>query len=374
MLNELEVVSYLLERGLLRQKDFVNGNVAVVNTSRRNHNFQVLSPSGSYQLKQAVGPDRVATISREAALYQALHSEHGAARVARYLPKFRGYDSEQSLLILEFVHDVETIRERQERAGTAPASAADEVAEALAALHSAQGVNVAQDWDGYPQKKLIRNLREPELKILATASGAELQAIETVQSQKSLCVRLEELDARQSVKAFIHGDVRGDNFLIPRKENREGTGLKLVDFEFAGWGDAAWDVGAVFAEYLSYWIFSTPIVGGATTARMMRLASMPLERVQAPMRAFWRRYVRAMKLEGAEFERFLRDAVDYCGVRLLCMVIESGVSSASLGPVQRRLLQIAANILLRPERAVEQLLGIANARGGQRVARARRRK
>jgi thiamine kinase-like enzyme len=366
MLSELEVVPYLIERGLLRSKDFVDGNVAVVNTSRRNHNFQILSPSGSYQLKQAVGPDRVATISREAALYQALRGERGAARAARYLPKFHCYDTERSVLILEFVHDVETIRQRQERAGTAPAGAAEEAAEALSALHSVQGLNVAQDWEGYPQKKLIRNLREAEFRIMATASGAELQAIEMVQGQKALCEQLAELEARPSAKAFIHGDVRGDNFLIPRTRQH---GLKLVDFEFAGSGDAGWDVGAIFAEYLSYWIFSTPIAGGTTTGRLMRLSNMPLVRVQAPMQAFWRRYVRAMKIEGVEGERFLRGAVGYCAVRLLCMVIEGGVSSASLGPMERRLLQVATNILLRPERAAEELLDIANLTGGRRSPR-----
>lgn len=72
MLSQREVVPYLLSRGLLTSQSIVEGDLVVDDVSRRNHNFLVASASGRYLLKQAVGPDRVRTISREAAFYTAV--------------------------------------------------------------------------------------------------------------------------------------------------------------------------------------------------------------------------------------------------------------------------------------------------------------
>ena len=72
MLSQHEVVPYLLVRGLLTAQSVVDGDLAVDDVSRRNHNFLVASASGRYLLKQGTGPDRVRTISREAAFYRVL--------------------------------------------------------------------------------------------------------------------------------------------------------------------------------------------------------------------------------------------------------------------------------------------------------------
>jgi serine/threonine protein kinase len=359
VLNEAEVIPYLLSRDLISPNCVVEGNLAVLDTSRRNHNFRVVSPAGCYLLKQAVGLDRVKTISHEASIYQRLSSEAGSSGFARYLPKFYAYDAEEHILILEFVQDAETLREQHERSGRPSAHTAEHVADALAALHRVSKLNVGQNGEVFTQRLPVPSLHQPDLKIFHTISSAGVQLIKIIQGQKKLGELLDRLREEWHAHAFVHGDVRGDNFLIPMgSASGRKRWLKIVDFEYACLGDPAWDVGSVFAEYVSFWLFSIPIIGGAQPDRFLGLASCPLEKVQPSIRSFWRRYAVSMRLEQSKSNQSLLLAVKYCGARLLNMAFEMSAASNSVSAHLLSLVQVGMNVLLEPEKAAVELLGI----------------
>ena len=67
MLTQRTVVPYLLQRKLISEQAIVEGDLAVVDTSRRNCNFEVISKRGPcYLLKQGVEPDGIKTVRHEA--------------------------------------------------------------------------------------------------------------------------------------------------------------------------------------------------------------------------------------------------------------------------------------------------------------------
>jgi aminoglycoside phosphotransferase (APT) family kinase protein len=359
VLNEAEVIPYLLSRNLITPNCAVDGDAAIVDTSRRNHNFRVISPDGSYLLKQAVGLDFVETISHEACVYRMLSSGNRRNEFARHMPKFYAYDAEQHVLILEFVQDAETLREQHQRAGRASAHTAEQVADALAALHRVTGFSGDGNREAFTQRSPVPSLHRPDLKIFRTISGAGLQLIKTVQGQQKLGELLDQLREEWRADSFMHGDVRADNFLIPvESPSGRKRSLKIVDFEFTGFGDPAWDVGSVFAEYLSFWILSIPIIGGAPPDRFLALASCPFEKVQPCIRAFWRRYAASMGLEKSKSDQSLLVAVRYCGVRLLKMAFEMAATTSSMSAHLLCLVQVGMNVLLEPEKAAVELLGV----------------
>jgi hypothetical protein len=97
MLTQRAVVPYLLQRKLISEQAIVEGDLVVLDASRRNLNFQVISERGpSYLLKQGVEPDGMETVSREATIYQRLHSSIGNYWLDRNLPHFFGYDPSSS--------------------------------------------------------------------------------------------------------------------------------------------------------------------------------------------------------------------------------------------------------------------------------------
>lgn len=359
MLTAHEVVPYLLSRSLVTPQCVVEGNVAVVDISRRNHNFKIISPAGCYLLKQAVGLDRVETVAREASIHQMLSLETATNGFVRYLPKFHAYDAEQHILILEFVKDAETVREQHGRAGRASAHTAEQVADALAALHRVSSVNVDPNWEALTLRLPALSLHRPDLMIFRTVSSARVEFVKIIQRQRKLGELLDKLREEWKSDVFIHGDVRGDNILIPAQPaSGRKCWLKIVDFEYACKGDPAWDVGSVFAEYLSYWFFSFPFIGGARPDRFLGLAGCPLEKVQPLIRSFWLRYVFSMGLEKWKSDYLLLRAVKYCGARLLHMALETTYASNSIAANQICLLQVGTNVLLQPEEAAVELLEI----------------
>jgi hypothetical protein len=65
-----------------------------------------------------------------------------------------------------------------------------------------------------------------------------------------------------------------------------------------------------------------------------------------------------MGLEKSKSGQSLLAAVRYCGVRLLKMAFEMGVNSSSASGHLLCLVQVATNVLLEPEKAAVELLGI----------------
>jgi thiamine kinase-like enzyme len=357
MLSQREVVPYLLGQGLLTSQSVVEGDLVIDDVSRRNHNFLVASASGRYLLKQAVGPDRVQTISREAAFYRAVcNKENG---FSRYLPKFYLYDEERNILIIESLERVETLRERQLRTGRSSSGVAEELAEALAALHQF-GADLTSEFATAGSSK-ARLPHRPDLEIFCSLSGGGIEVIKIIQENTKVADVLDQLTDEPNGSSVIHGDVRGDNFLLPAGAGaRRERWLKIIDFELATRGDPAIDIGWMFADYLSQWIFSLPLIAGYRPDRFEAIARWPLWKVQPLVRSFWRRYVSSIGLNRSQSDQFRSRAVKHCGARLLHLAMETTYTSNDITRSQLCLLQVGTNILLQPEAAALDLMGIGN--------------
>jgi aminoglycoside phosphotransferase (APT) family kinase protein len=361
MLSQREVVPYLLARGLLTSQSVVEGHLVIDDVSRRNHNFLVASASGRYLVKQALGPDRVRTIAREAAFYRAVcEKENG---FSRYLPKFYLYDEERSILVIESLKSVETLREQQLRTGRSSSGVAEELAEALAALHQFNA-DFASEFVNAGSSK-ARLPHRPDLETFRSLSGGGIEVIRMIQANRNVADVLDQLTDEPKGSSVIHGDVRGDNFLLPAGAGaRRGRRLKIIDFELATRGDPAVDIGWMFADYLSQWIFSLPLIAGYRSDHFHAVARWPLGKVQPLLRSFWRRYVLSMRPDRSESDQFRSRAVKHCGARLLHIAMETTYTSNNITRSQLCLLQVGTNILLDPEAACIELIGIGNGRRG----------
>ena len=127
--------------------------------------------------------------------------------------------------------------------------------------------------------------------------------------------------------------------------------MLLVDWELAGRGDPAFDVGSVLAEYLRVWVGSIPIVEPVDPGRLVARARHPLASMRPAIHAFWSAYRSAHPVA-------LRRVVELGAVRLLQTAVEraQGLSFPSAHVVT--LVQLADNMLRRPDDAAAALLGL----------------
>jgi aminoglycoside phosphotransferase (APT) family kinase protein len=352
-LAQQDVVPYLLHSGLISPAAVVDGPLVVHDRSSRNRNYAVKAETGpSLLLKQGIGAAGAHAVAREATVYGRLAAEPALRAL---VPRPYGYDSRRGILVLELVTDAPDLRSYHHQRRRFPATPGRLLGRALGTLHrvTRSGHDEPQpDWA--PTPLLIHR---PDLSVMRDASAASLELIKLIQHAPGLPESIDELRATWRPEALVHLDLKWDNCLLARHpRSGRATVLKLIDWESGSLGDPCWDLGAAFSQYLSAWVFSIPVTGAVPPERFPELATHPLEEMHAALRACWTAYRRAL---GADDDaRRLVQSVRYAAVRLLQTALEAAQMADQLtGPVVLH-VQLAANMLERPEEAAVHLLGL----------------
>jgi hypothetical protein len=362
-LDQSEVALYLLRRRLLSEVSIVDGDLRIVDVSRRNRNFKVFTePGPSYLLKQGIGQSGKATIAYESTVYQFLGELPGNTWLRHYLPHYYGYDEHEGILILELLRDARNFQENRTRRRHFSRTRAAALGLALSRFHRLTGSAIASDQAGRFLGRIpwVLSFHRPGLGLFRDISNANLQLLKIIQNTVEFQRMLDELREGWRVDSLIHNDVKWENCLVFPPSNSGGkTGLKIIDWEFADLGDSCWDAGAVFSNYLSFWLFSIPVAGEEPPDRFLELAECPLEQMQPAIRAFWHAYVRGTGLDSAKSEESLLRAVKYAAARLIQTGFEQMQHSTQLTGNLVCLLQLSLNIMQRPREAIAHLLGIS---------------
>ncbi len=359
-LAEAQVVPWLLERGLLSPAELVDGEVRVLDSSRRNRNFRVLRDAGpAYLVKQGTLRDGFSPVRREARAYELFSRQ----LMFRATPRVHLYDAPDDVLVVELVPGAEDLRQRHGSQRHPSRRAAGALGDAAARLHTV--VPAAVPWhdaqrllgEGEPG---VLTVQRPGLALLRDFSGACIELVRLLQSQADVLELLDEVRRDWRCSALIHHDLRLDNVLVPLRKRGEPPGWTavLVDWETAALGDPDWDVGTVFGEYLGEWLVTVPGGRGAPPSEMLELASRPLTSVQPAVRAFWQAYVRTARLSREQAQERAVRAARYAGLKLIQSALEQ-VQSCSVWTVSSVcFLQVGTNVLREPHRALSVLLGL----------------
>jgi hypothetical protein len=358
------VVPYLLERGLVSAADIVEGDLEVVDVGRRNENLKVIRKRGmSYVLKQpGTGePATEATIRSEAALYGYLQVTRSAARLRKFLPRFCGWDEDRCLLVSELVEGPPLWRHYAATvAPEFPADSAAPLGEALGAFHHffRQAAH-PPDWMSalHAAPPWILSAHRPSPEVFSRLSPANLQLLSLLQKESALVSGLDGLRRDWTPDTLIHNDLKGDNVLVA-SDGEAGTSIRIVDWELVQIGDAAWDVGAVFRDFLDYWLLSVPLSGDLTAEQMLDAAKIPLAKLHPAARAFWSGYCAAADIGRDSHRAFLLRSLRFAGARLAQGAYELSSGTANPSNFAIALLQLAANVMVNPEDASLTLFGI----------------
>src|SRR4051794_3139425 len=112
MLTQFAVAHYLLERDVISPEILVDGDLSVLDFTRRNTNFKVVSRQGpGFLLKQGVDDERRVMLAHEADVYGLLHSRAAGKRLRRYMPRLHLYHAEECTLVFELLREAETLEE-----------------------------------------------------------------------------------------------------------------------------------------------------------------------------------------------------------------------------------------------------------------------
>ncbi len=341
MIEQSDIAHYLLSLGVVKPRQVVEGDFAIVDVSRRNCVFLVTPPSGAVFVVKQAAPGPAEFLAHEASVLRLLA---GAPEVARHVPEV--VHEQDGCIVLRTPADA---RDWAKHQGRFPRIPARNLGRVLAGLHRLS-LDVPQA--ARPIWGLM--LPEPPHDFVIDLSAGAQDLLARIQASSAVCERLEALSDTDSQGALIHGDLRWENCLaLPAPGSRRRTRVLLVDWELADSADPAFDVGSVLAEYLRVWLGSIPIVDPVDPGRLVHRALHPLRHMHPAMRAFWSAYAGASTDPPA-----LRRVVELTGVRLLQTAIERARGLLTPSAYVVTLVQLADNLLRRPDDAALDLLGL----------------
>jgi aminoglycoside phosphotransferase (APT) family kinase protein len=348
-LSASEVTHYLLRAGLIDARDAVEDGIDVFDISRRNVNFRVaVRDRRAYVVKQSREAGAADTVTAENAAYELLER---SPRARKHLARRLRWDAERGILTLEALGGGKDLAAHHARTARFSRAIGTQLGAALAALHALRPRAPSRT-----QAPWVLRLAHPWLQAVSELSAANIQLVRLLQGTPHFAESLDELEGDFASEAFVHNDVKLENILVARAGRRARP--VIVDWEMAGEGDPAWDLGGLFGSYLGLWLASIPITGDTPPDQWPGLARHPLEAMQPLLRAAWARYRRDRRLAPAASVRLVDRAARYAGARLVQSAFERSQLALTLDSTSTLMLQVALNMLTRPLEGRVHLLGI----------------
>jgi len=365
ILSTRTLAPYLLDRGLLSPAEVVDGDVTIADLSRRNRNFRVRrgdAPGLFIKQPQDWEPHSAETLRREATCYLLGRDDPDFAALGELLPRFVDYDAQRCVLALELLPSDESLGDYHTRHGHFPPEMGEALGTMLGSYHRHAG-NRTRDAGrdaAFPRGlPWILYVVQHNPTHAGRASAANHEVARILSRYPEFAATLDGLRAGWRRDALIHGDLKWENCVVLPAVDGAAPAVRIVDWEMADFGDPCWDVGSIFQAYLCFWILSIQAADSAPPEQLPALAKVPLERMQPALRAFWDAYAKTLGADAAESAERLRRSTQYAAARMLQTAWEHTAFAPSLSPNILCILQVAMNVLLRPDEAVRTLLGIA---------------
>src|SRR4029450_8013632 len=232
--------------------------------------------------------DAMLTLKREAACYELARDNPALSRL---MPRLLRYEESRHMLVLELLPDAESLLNYHTRHKGFPIEIGRMLGEGLGIYQMHAGAMLE---DERLKTLLIRQI--PVILTLARGGHAMLARFgrigpafsALIQQHKDFEELLEALGAEWRFDSLIHGDMKWDNILVFKAS--ETVDFRIIDWEMADFGDAAWDVGAVLQSFLSVWIMSMPMASGLPPEGYIGMAAQPLEAMRPVLKSFWEAY------------------------------------------------------------------------------------
>jgi hypothetical protein len=356
-LTVTNLASYLAGRGLVELDSVVDGDFAVQEAGRRNRNFKVsrgvLPGLFVKQVANTASWEPIVTVHREAAFYKEISSRPPLAPVAKLTPRLVDFNPAHVCLVSELVENGENYNEYHHRIGAFPEMPAEILGRGMAAYHSlppqaladllARGVLPGQvPW--------ILSLNPATLSPLGEMPQIGPMMLAVLPQYPALLHTLLALRYEWVFDSLIHGDMKWDNLVV--SEEGDEPQLRVVDWELADIGDAAWDAGAVIAAYIGAWMLMLSASGTSPAEVPTRFAEM-----RQALRAFWTTYAATRGLQ-AVARPYLERCMRFAAARLALTVFEFLYGAPQMTPLLLAMLQTGQGMTSNPGQAASEMLGL----------------
>ncbi len=199
-----------------------------------------------------------------------------------------------------------------------------------------------------------------------------LKFYELVQRYESLGQAIAQLNGLYTPCCLTHSDLKFNNLLVHQDWQAQTSGdrsaeliwddaalIRIIDWEKRLWGDPAFDLGCLVADYLKRWLKSLMASPDISIEVALQLATTPLERVQPSLRQLVQGYLCHFPEVLELFPDFLSRVMRFAGLALIESLQAHIHYYEPFGNVGICMLQVAKTLLCSPEASTVTVFGQA---------------
>lgn len=279
----------------------------------------------------------------------------------RWLVEPIDIDLDRSMIVVEYLSDFVDLYDFYE-SEQFPMSIVENLGRALGQIHRSTfnqhhyetfliELNQGKSVNRIP--RVLYGLERLSVSVFGRVQQESLEFYRLFQRYESLGTAIAQLKASWNPCCLIHRDLRFPNILV----QPETANVRIIDWEKFGWGDPAYDLGTVIANYLMIWLRSLVIHKGLDLASTLKLAKVSIAQLQPSLAALRSAYF-------AEFSEidFVR-SLQFAGVVLIDAI---QIKLQYYEPFNNRdicQMQVAKTLLCQPEQAMQTVFGNSNVAG-----------
>lgn len=220
-----------------------------------------------------------------------------------------------------------------------------------------------EDFDRVPN--LLHGLERITPEIFGVVCVDGIKFFELYQRYDSLKQAIAELNTAFQACCLTHNDLKLDNILLhteweqalSKAEPSSNSVIRLIDWEKWSWGDPAYDLGTILANYLKIWLSSLAIATDLDVETALHLATIPLDAIQPSMVALTKAYLDNFPEIIERRPDFFRRVVQFTGFGLIEKIQVKLEYQEPFGNIGICMLQIAKTLLCHPEQSTPIIFG-----------------
>jgi 5-methylthioribose kinase len=285
------------------------------------------------------------------------------------------FDADSSILVFDYLDHYLELKNFYTEGNTFPPIILDAIGAALASIHRAtldreqykvflkdspKGAMITE-----PQNFLWRlKYLSPQIFSVICSDGIEF--LKLYQRHADLHHAIEQVSAAFDACCLTHTDLRLNNILLhqqwksyaPENSLQENL-IRLIDWESCRWGDPAFDLADLIANYLVLWLDSLVVSKAISLKEALSLAVTPLEYLQPSIAQLLRAYLQCFPEALERHPDFLTRVTQYAGVNLIQSLLTKIENHLPFDNRGICILQVAKSLLCTPEQAMPSVFGVS---------------
>jgi hypothetical protein len=375
LLNSTNVFDYLTEQGLFPAMEKALGKVELLEA--KNFNLLVTLANGSQLLVKQERHREGKAIGEFVGEWQIkiLIDQFSELReFESFLPEMLRFDRDNSILIFRYLDEYQDLSNFHQKEKLFPPQIASSIGSALGTLHRQTFKNQSyQDFLIQEDKSLsvsqitnmIQGLERITPEIFGSVPDDGLKFFALYQRYDSLGQSIAKLTSIFEASCLTHNDLKLNNILLHNKWQSEASSLiRLIDLERASWGDPAYDLGMLIASYLQLWLGNLVVNKSLSIEESLRLAIIPLEKIQPSLAALMEAYLAIFPQILVERPDFLGQVIQFTGFALIQQILAMIQYQKSFGNHGIVILQVAKKLLGYPHQSMATIFGTSTIYAG----------